>query len=856
MDGDVEVEYLIADLKNRPNVVQLERILHKIHTLAVTSPALKLNLITTILNTTIPETYSSLPDSVVQLLVPLFANVIGLGNLLNRISLLSSSREVLMLSTFTSFLVQLLRPGFVSQLVQSSRPIEIKEIDKMLFKGRCYAIVQEVSLTSSVDVNGTVFSSPSYYAGYLATEILGLFRNGGVDHKVIIGFINSLIAFNQASFHQFFDIMFTNDNWQYYTYSFHEMRRFEKKTHLTRFLCSFVTDKYLTRNNSNTFSSHKVLALNMLLKPVFDADLIDEILLEKIISAMNYQLNALVSLLISELLEKEYHRILKKSIIYWSNVQLMKSESIAKQEFRTHLVILLLSHCSPQFLKDLLATPEFLSAITNRLDSLSSQVKTLGVIFADMLCEFANIDKIFKMEGINGFDYIRDPKSYVKKSDINISDVHYAWELINEPEVIEIDDEGPGNELAEITNRFASTLTHNEYDSDDDSDMDSDDDDPTIGPKSKVPKPIYIKDILSYLNTNSDNKKAYEFRRLALKFSPTLIRQKANFGNELQFYAEDLLTNFIGLTNTYDDKEFETERLNCIVAVVASAPSSTIKLCQLFAGGDYSLQQRMCLLSAMSLAARELKGLQDEIITQSYNPKLFPTKTLPSHLHYQLIDSTTETFDYGINALESSVQNTLMQEASEDANDKIAGGKILRISRRLTKTAESTSASLTPKIPDFAKVISNNFFFPLISVWYEVGQINIGHYSPILIAHFIKSLVLILHCAYPIASNLNDMIKEYLQLVIPIIRKVSPDQLQIIESIVTGILLICDITDTQYLITNHSQGLKLTQEWLSVIWDSIIDDKLKSLCAGLLLRLNEISEDFERLLLDSMNNLY
>lgn len=760
-------------------------------------------------------------------------------------------------------------------MLHSCKPIEVAEIDKILFKGRCYGLVQEVSLTSAVDVSNTIFAGPDYYASYLSAEILGLFQDGSIEHKVIIGLVNSLIAFNQASFTQFFDRMFTEDNWHYYITSFHEMRRFEKKNHLTRFLCAFVAEKYLRPSTNASFTSHKVLALNMTLKPVFDADLIDEILLEKIISSMNHQLNVLVSLLISELPEKEYHRILRKSLVYWSNVQLMKSESIAKQEFRTHLVILLLSHCSLQFLKDLLATPEFLSAITNRLDSLSSQVKTLGVILADKLCEFAGIETIFKMDGIVGFDYIRDVGSYVRKDDINLTDASYAWELINEPEVIEIDD--PTNELNDITNRLASNdfsersagndftvglasneltdnrLTTNEYDSDDESDMESDDDDPTIGPKSKIPKPIYIKDILEYLSITSDNKKAYDYQKMALRSSPTLIRQKAQFGNELQFYAEDLLTNFIGLSNTYEEANFETERLNCLVAVVASAPSSTMKLCQLFAGGDYSLQQRMCLLSAMSLAARELKGLQDDIITQSYNVKLFPTKTLPFHLHNQLSQSP-DTFDYGLNALEASVQNSLMQEASEEANNKIGGGKVLRISRRLTKT--TTSASLTPKIPDFAKVIGNNFFFPLVSVWYEVGQINIGHYSPILIAHFIKSLVLILHCAYPIASNLNDMIKEYLQLVIPIIRKVSPDQLQIIESIVTGILLICDITDTQYLVTNHSQGLKLTQEWLLVIWDNIIDDKLKSLCAGLLLRLNEISQDFERLLLDSMNNLY
>ncbi|KAK7680469.1 hypothetical protein QCA50_016467 [Cerrena zonata] len=254
--------------------------------------------------------------------------------------------------------------------------------------------------------------------------------------------------------------------------------------------------------------------------------------------------------------------------------------------------------------------------------------------------------------------------------------------------------------MNDITSQFEFALKSNKADSDDDSVIDSDDeDDPTIGPKPQVARPIYIKDLLDYITTDSKDDQAFEKRKLALTYGPTLIRQKAGFGNDLQFYSDDLLTNLAGLTNTFDDAEFESQRLANLIAVVSSNPDSGIR-------------QRMCLLSTLSLSARELKGFEDDIVTLTFKKSSFPSKMLPGNLHNKYLalengySNNEKIIDYGLGDIQHTIQDELMQEASEEANDQLAGGKVLRISRNLTKKREKSASLITkPTSPEFNAVV-------------------------------------------------------------------------------------------------------------------------------------------------------
>lgn len=834
-------------LKSRPSEAEIGLVLAKLLLVAL-SNASQLALITTLLNHTVPETYLRLLDGTRNTIVALFLCATGLGNLVSRLFLLKDSSQLLendpILAPFASLIGDLFQPGFLPKLVKNRPAAEVKEIDRLVFRGKCFSIVNEIALHQNIDF-GPVFASSSSYVAFLNLGLLELYDDM-TDFGTINMFLFSLGSINEDGFAQYFEVMFNDRNWHSFAASFREMKRFERKNVLLKFLTSFLTRKYLLM----PLPKEKIVALCVISNQIFDSNLIDELLIEKIISTRSWHLNTVTGLLCAMLPAKDFEKMVLKSLSYWGNDHILKTEPILRQEHRTHILICLLAQCSSVFLMELLQNESFLRSITNRLSSLSNSIKALGVILADKMCEFGNMPKIFNMDN-TGYELLQDRASYIKRNDVSLDNMEYAWELLLEPEVEEIEPD-----VTDLVSNFSTALLNKKADSDDDSDITSDEeDDPTIGQRTKISKPLYIKDLLEYLKVDTKAPQAYEKRRLALTEGPTLLHQKSTFGTEVSFHADELLTELCALANFFEESDFESLRLACMVAVLSCHPSSAVQICKLLLLGDYSLQQRMCILSATSLAARHLRGFEDDVITSSYRLKLFASKELPPLVSraFLSLDSVTQTTGYGVDDIQKAIQQDLMREASEEANKTIYGGTLIRSSRALNRPKATEK---TPKNKDFARLIGTCFFFPMVSVWYEAGLINIGHYSPILTGHFIKTLVLLLHAAYPVAANFHDMVRELVQIMVPLVKRVSIDELQVVESIVTGVLLICDVTEDEVLVRSYSGELRIIQEWLAFTWESVIDEKLKSLCAGLLLRLNGLGERFERVLMDQMGLIY
>ena len=148
-----------------------------------------------------------------------------------------------------------------------------------------------------------------------------------------------------------------------------------------------------------------------------------------------------------------------------------------------------------------------------------------------------------------------------------------------------------------------------------------------------------------------------------------------------------------------------------------------------------------------------------------------------------------------IDFIENEVQKELLADASAEAQDQLLGsGKVVRVSSRLKRPAKSTE---TPTA-GFYTIIGKLFYFLLLNVWYEAGTIDIGHYSPVYIGHYIKTLALLIHCAYPLSIQLNDMVKEFLILSCNILRKISLEATPVVESIVTGVLIVCEVSNPEF----------------------------------------------------------
>ncbi|KAF6069159.1 Telomere length regulation family protein [Candida albicans] len=708
----------ITELKNCPSI---ERV-HEILVANVETPSFP--YITALLEFTIPQLFDSIRDS--KILIQTFQTLIGLGNLLNRISTRQEQSEL-----YISILECVFDESLALNLVKGNpSPVEIREINKLVFKGKALAVVNEATTLSSIEITSECFKSTGGYVEYLSNSLLKLYSSN-TRSDIIEEFLHSTLKFGDASSGLLCSI-----------FSVHEKVSKER-------LPKSLFNNYIVRiaPNSNLNALFNLLS--------FTSDVFDEMVIESIIQTANKSLTQVVAMILTK--SDDYDFLVNKLITKWSNSTVIKNEPISIQESRTFMIMQLISRRKGSALtKDLLTNKQFLNAINNRLSSFSNNIKALGVVLVDYVCELNGEKKIFSLAPeVDTYSSLMVPNV-----DITELPAHDCWEALK---------------LKETTSPIKI-----ESKQDVSQDLDDDDDDDSLPPQTDVADPIYVKQLIEYFSVDTSNQNAYEMRRKALLKGPTLLHQKYRYGTEVHFYSEELLALLIGLDNHFDDKDFNELKLNNMVAVIVTNPSITTFMFNLLLTGDYSLQQRVLILSATLMAARQLRG---------FSPTNFPSQTLPEPLHrkYLELEGGSKYIDF----IENEVQKELLADASAEAQDQLLGsGKVVRVSSRLKRPAKSTE---TPTA-GFYTIIGKLFYFPLLNVWYEAGTIDIGHYSPVYIGHYIKTLALLIHCAL------------------------------------------------------HSKSV-------SVSWELLVDDKLKSVAAGLLLRLQKLESSLERTIMDQSNSI-
>ncbi|CCE81743.1 Piso0_002409 [Millerozyma farinosa CBS 7064] len=843
---EINIQQCLETLNNEPEVDEVESILNSLSNNP--SFANDVQVITCLLKTTIPAMYAFAPKNAKAAISNYLRSIYGIGNIVSYIKISTAGDFEVgkqLISSYIEVLNDILKDGMIVSLITNSKSrLEMKELDKIVFKGTSFAVVNEAALKFGLDMSNCVFANPDSYVNYLASEILLSLKNYKPKAE-IIRFSESLISFNADRSYLFYEKMLDRDNIRLFQEMYASMKTYEKH----RFLRS-ISLKY-TRHKSKLISNkpEKLAALATIIEPFFVDGVLSQDLLNSVASENCYNLNKIIAYVVRN--DPSIEQKITSLLADWSDKETIKLDAITVQICKAHFLIqLVCNHNNKVFTKSLLSSTIFLESVSNRLNSLSETVKQIGVCFADKVCEMAEEKPIFSIKDSDLKKVMDDqPLSILKIPDI----VSAAWDILQEPEEVPYESDEEKSVTTINAGIHKLSVGKPSVDSDDDSSS-SDDDDPTIR-KVKVPKPVYIKTLLDYLNTKSDHPQAYDRKRTALLSAPTLIRQKANFGQEVSKYANELISEFIGMNNEYKDTDFESLRLNAMIAVTCSYPESIKHLYSILLTGDYSFMQRVTLLTVASLTVRELRGFKDDITSNSYIEKQFPTKMLPPDVHKLFLPNEEPDNNNNmmiLDKLENEVQSEIMTEASNEAQDTISGGKILRVSRNLRKKEKPDK----PKVQNFSKIVSKTFYFPLVNLWYESGGINVGQYSPLLIAHYLKTISLIMHAAYPIAVDLKDMINEFLSIIVPMLPQLMPDNLPVIESIITGLLLMCDMCDDHYLISAFHSELQLTQQWVSQIWEQIIDDRVKGLCAALLLRYDGMNQKLQGLILDQINSVY
>lgn len=566
----------------------------------------------------------------------------------------------------------------------------------------------------------------------------------------------------------------------------------------------------------------------------------------------------------------------------WGDSLAMKRYPLELQEAQTELLFLTIPHLPVSFLRKVSSSSYYLNAISNRLGSTSSKPRLYGTLFAERLSSAApdpNVNPLnFGLKGL--YD---DEQTHWKNVIAQISDkamdlnAPEKWDVLfdfqntyyqktSEPITYATIPEHntssqrthQGPDLPSNGTRKSARITKIDSDDEDEAleaypfpedDAEDSDDDPTLAKKEKVQPPVYIKDLLSYLSEDE-----YEKQKLAIENAEHLIVQKAKFGEELEFYSKELASSLVSLKDTYEIENYNEKKLNAIKSLVAACPTIVPQyMAVLLFEGDYSLQQRLTILSGITLGAKKLSDGYD------YEPSVFPGKQLPPELDKAFRTEPLVSVNgkepagpkVAIDNLSKELQRGLLKETTDKAEDSIGGPKVLRVSRKLQKEREF-GKPISIYNP-YSKVASKYFLFPLTAQWHRSNGIReLGSYSEILKSHFLKTLALLLHAAYPSSQDLPDMTTELLEIVLS--QRASSEPI-VQEGLLTIILVVLQIHDGELLVSKWPRQIVELKNWLEDTWEYIGDENVRGMAAGVLYQLAEVMNKYQRRLIGQISGL-
>lgn len=162
-------------------------------------------------------------------------------------------------------------------------------------------------------------------------------------------------------------------------------------------------------------------------------------------------------------------------------------------------------------------------------------------------------------------------------------------------------------------------------------------------------------------------------------------------------------------------EDFQKMRLQGMIAVLTAKP---LKMGQWFSmtfyNGDYSMGQRVSVLTTLGLGARELAGLgKEDAALTGVNPAetSFPSKRLPDKLHkLYALEAAPMT------AISQQLERTMIQSMAAEAADKVTGPNVLKV--RTFSSRMAVEKKRQKPIPNaLAKIVAEGFFFPLTGRW-------------------------------------------------------------------------------------------------------------------------------------------
>lgn len=386
-----------------------------------------------------------------------------------------------------------------------------------------------------------------------------------------------------------------------------------------------------------------------------------------------------------------------------------------------------------------------------------------------------------------------------------------------------------------------------------DSDPEDEDDDPTVINRNKPTAPVYIRDLIAGLRDEEN----YDRHTLALSTAASLIRRKANFGTEVTDHLDELATILTGLQDNLELGDFAQQRQQALIAVLLAKPAQMAQwFARSFFAGDYSLTQRIAMLTTLGLGARELAGIKDSSTEDLLPPApSFPSKTLPPHLHKIYAENKDPN---PVAKLSSSMARQMLSPLASAAATSLSGPSILQV--RTFSTRMAVEAGRSKPIPNaLAQIVADNFFFPLTGRWWlQVRSSSDSIYSSVhLLPPFLQTLSLLLHASGPNTLALPQLTREYWDLLLSVRGLASKDK-SILNAVLFGLLMLLETNENKERVaTEHGKELLETQAWVKMVFEGLAkgeeeDERVRGLAAGVVVRCQEVVEKYQRRMAGAM----
>ena len=360
----------------------------------------------------------------------------------------------------------------------------------------------------------------------------------------------------------------------------------------------------------------------------------------------------------------------------------------------------------------------FLRMVSNRLSASVPRARFLGMVVAvavsqlvdkpDQVMNFG-VEEMDSEEARQWLDLVHIHDKVGKLGDLPTADTESPKKRVTPPETklvqpkrVSLAPQAQTTKIIAIEELSDSDSAAHKSDEDEDDDLrpyaapDSDasdsDDDPTLVNRNKPIAPVYITSLIKQLNLNDD----LPAMELALKTAPSLIRRKANFGDEVSSNIMLLASTFLNLQEIASMEDTQRLRLESWIACLVAKPAIVGPwIASTYFEGDLPLSTRSALLTAIALGSRELAGFKDDVEEISARTGVtepsFPSKRLPSHL-----DRTYASTSTPIDGIAKTLSYRTLQPMALEAADKMTGPNILKIrtfSSRMQVAAKNAAIS-------------------------------------------------------------------------------------------------------------------------------------------------------------------